>query len=93
MIALIMAGGSGTRFWPASRASEPKQFLQIAGKRSMLQLTVDRLLPLMPISDIYIVTAASQVPLVTEHLPALAPENIIIEPFGMNTAPCIALSV
>lgn len=93
MVALIMAGGAGTRFWPASRASQPKQFLQIAGKRSMLQLTVDRLLPLIPISNIYIVTAASQVPLAQQHLPALSPENIIIEPFGMNTAPCIALSV
>ncbi len=93
MIALIMAGGSGTRFWPASRAANPKQFLQIAGKRSMLQLTVDRLLPIIPIHDIYIVTAASQADLVRLHLPALAPKNIIIEPFGMNTAPCIALSV
>ncbi|MCK9335942.1 MAG: mannose-1-phosphate guanylyltransferase [Candidatus Cloacimonetes bacterium] len=92
MIALIMAGGSGTRFWPASRASEPKQFLQISARRSMLQLTVDRLLPLIPIEDIYIVTAASQVSLVQQHLPNLALENIIIEPFGMNTAPCIALS-
>lgn len=92
MIALIMAGGSGTRFWPASRARAPKQFLNVAGNRSMLQLTVDRLLPMIPIRDIYIVTAASQVNLVRSHLPALAPQNIIIEPFGMNTAACIALS-
>lgn len=93
MIALIMAGGSGTRFWPASRAKAPKQFLQISGSRSMLQLTVDRLSGLISIADVYIVTAASQVPLVREHLPELPPQNIIIEPFGMNTAPCIALSV
>lgn len=93
MIALIMAGGSGTRFWPQSRKDHPKQFLQVAGSRSMIQLTVDRLLPLMPMKNIYIVTAADQVALVIEHLPALPEENIIIEPFGMNTAPCIALSL
>ncbi len=93
MIALIMAGGSGTRFWPQSRAEKPKQFLKIAGKRSMIQLSVERLLPMIPLKDIYIVTAANQSELVKEHLPALPEENIIIEPFGMNTAPCIALSV
>ena len=93
MIALIMAGGFGTRFWPQSRADMPKQFLRVVGEKSMLQLTVDRLLPLIPLQRIYIVTAASQVALVKEHLPQLPVENIIIEPFGMNTAPCIALSV
>ena len=93
MIALIMAGGSGTRFWPLSRKDHPKQFLKVSGDRSMIQLTVDRLLPLIPLNDIYIVTAANQVALVHEHLPALPLENVIIEPFGMNTAPCIALSV
>jgi mannose-1-phosphate guanylyltransferase len=93
MIAVIMAGGSGTRFWPQSRQRHPKQFLKVAGERSMLQLTVDRLLPKIPINDIYIVTAADQLALVQLHLPALPQNNIIIEPFGMNTAPCIALSV
>jgi mannose-1-phosphate guanylyltransferase len=88
-----MAGGSGTRFWPLSRKSKPKQFLQIRGEQSMLQLTVQRLLGRIEISDIYIVTAASQVALVREHLPLLPAENIIIEPFGMNTAPCIGLSL
>ncbi|HNQ43383.1 MAG TPA: mannose-1-phosphate guanylyltransferase [Candidatus Cloacimonadota bacterium] len=92
MIALIMAGGSGTRFWPLSRKSRPKQFLRISAEKSMLQLTVDRLLPMMPISDVYIVTTDDQIQLVREHLPDLPPENIIIEPFGMNTAACIALS-
>lgn len=93
MVALIMAGGFGTRFWPQSRASMPKQFLRVVGEKSMLQLTVDRLLPLIPMERIYIVTAEAQVPLVRQHLPLLPRENIIIEPFGMNTAPCIALSV
>ncbi len=93
MIALIMAGGSGTRFWPQSRKNLPKQFLKVTGDKSMIQLTVERLLPIMRIEDVYIVTAANQVNLVQEHLPLLPAENIIIEPFGMNTAPCIALSV
>jgi mannose-1-phosphate guanylyltransferase len=93
MIALIMAGGSGTRFWPLSRKSKPKQFLKIRGEKSMLQLTVERLQSRIPIEKVYIVTAQSQVPLVQEHLPLLPLENIIIEPFGMNTAPCIGLSL
>ncbi len=93
MIAVIMAGGAGTRFWPLSRKRTPKQYLKIADDRSMIQLTVDRLLPRIPIGDIYVVTAADQVPLVRKHLPDLPRPNVIIEPFGMNTAPCIALSI
>jgi len=93
MIALIMAGGSGTRFWPASRRNLPKQFLRISGDKSMIQLTFERLLPLIPPERIYVVTAANQADLVREHLPQMPAENIIIEPFGMNTAPCIALSL
>ncbi|MDZ4182867.1 MAG: mannose-1-phosphate guanylyltransferase [Candidatus Cloacimonadaceae bacterium] len=92
MIALIMAGGAGTRFWPQSRNKLPKQFLRVMGDKSMIQLTLERLTPLIPVEDIYVVTAASQVSLVQEHLPELPLDNIIIEPFGMNTAPCIALS-
>ena len=92
MIALIMAGGVGSRFWPLSKKEKPKQFLKILSEKSMLQMTVERLLPKFKIDDIYIVTAASQVELTQEHLPQLPPENIIVEPFGMNTAPCIALS-
>lgn len=93
MIAVIMAGGSGTRFWPASRAAEPKQFLRIAGDKSMLQLTFERLEPLIPAAKIYVVTAAAQADLVRAHLPQLPASNLICEPFGMNTAPCLALSV
>lgn len=92
MIALIMAGGVGSRFWPLSKKEKPKQFLKILSEKSMLQMTVERLFPKFKIDDIYIVTAASQVELTKEHLPQLPPENIIVEPFGMNTAPCIALS-
>jgi len=88
-----MAGGSGTRFWPKSRKNYPKQFLNVQGSTSMLQKTVQRLLSKIALHDVYIVTAANQVDLVKQHLPRLPEENIIIEPFGMNTAPCIALSL
>lgn len=92
IIAVIMAGGSGTRFWPLSRRSNPKQFLTIIGKKSLIQTTVDRLLPKIKLENIYIVTADSHVQKVKEHLPELNPSNIIVEPEGMNTAPAIALS-
>ena len=92
MLALIMAGGIGTRFWPLSRETNPKQFLNIVSDKSMIRMTVERLLPNIKMEDIYIVTARSQVSLIKEHLQELPEENIIIEPFGMNTAPCIALS-
>jgi len=92
MLALIMAGGVGSRFWPLSRKSNPKQFLNILSDESMLQMTVKRLSTKIALTDIYIVTAASQVALTKKHLPDLPPENIIVEPFGMNTAPCIGLS-
>lgn len=93
MLALIMAGGSGTRFWPASRAALPKQFLRITGDKSMLQLTFDRLEPLIPADRIFVVTSAALAEPVREHLPQIPRQNIIIEPFGMNTAPCIALAL
>lgn len=92
MIAVIMAGGSGTRFWPQSRNAKPKQFLDVVGSRSMIRLTMDRLLQDLPKEKIFVVTAESQVKLVKKDLPDLPTKNIIIEPFGMNTAPCIALS-
>jgi len=93
MIALIMAGGSGTRFWPLSRRTLPKQYLNVQGSTSMLQKTVQRLLSQVAMHDIYIITTQNQKELVKQHLPRLPEENIILEPFGMNTAPCIALSV
>jgi len=92
MIAVIMAGGSGTRFWPQSRMAKPKQFLEVVGEKSMIRLTMDRLIEELPVEKIFVVTAESQVGLVKKHLPELPAKNIIIEPFGMNTAPCIALS-
>ena len=93
MIALIMAGGSGTRFWPLSRKEKPKQFLKLISPQTMLQLTIERLNGKVDLKDIYIVTAAEQAALIREYHPELPEENVIIEPFGMNTAPCIALSI
>jgi len=92
MIAIIMAGGTGKRFWPLSRVDEPKQFLKVTSEMSMIQLTVNRLLPKIKYKDIYIVTSQSQTDLVEKHIPELPKKNIIVEPTGMNTAPAIALS-
>ncbi len=92
LVALVMAGGSGTRFWPLSRGNCPKQYLKIISDKTMIRMTVDRLLPKIPIQNIYVVTAKSQVDLVRRELPDLLESNLIIEPFGMNTAPAIAIS-
>ncbi len=92
MVGLIIAGGTGTRFWPASRKSLPKQYLNILGEDSMIKMTVNRLLKKISIDKIYISTTAAQVELVKRELPDLPEKNIIIEPMGMNTAPCIGLS-
>lgn len=93
IIALIMAGGSGTRFWPESRKARPKQYLQLIGNKSMIRMTFERLNSLINKEDIYVVTTKEQIGLIFEHLPELAKEQIIIEPFPMNTAPCLALSI
>ena len=92
LCALIMAGGKGTRFWPLSTEENPKQFLNLVGNQSMIQMTVERLKPIIPIERIFVVTDQKYEGLVNEHLMELPSENIIIEPVGMNTAPCIALS-
>ncbi len=92
MMALIMAGGSGTRFWPKSRESHPKQLLQIVGEDTMLQNTVRRLDPLIPVERIFIVCKESQREAILTQLPQLPAENIIVEPWGKSTAPCIGLA-
>lgn len=90
--ALIMAGGRGERFWPKSRANCPKQFIDITGcGKTMLQLTAERVLPLTSIEDIYIVTNVCYKGLVAEQLPYIPKDNILCEPVGRNTAPCIGL--
>ncbi len=90
--ALIMAGGRGERFWPKSRKNLPKQFLSLTDDgKTMIQLTVERILPLVEMEDIYIATNRDYKALVQEQLPGLPEENILCEPVGKNTAPCIGL--
>ena len=88
---VIMAGGSGTRFWPVSRAAKPKQFLDIAGTgKTFIQQTYDRCRRIVPQENIIVVTAQKYGDLVKEQLPELSHENILLEPYARNTAPCIA---
>ncbi len=93
MIGLIMAGGSGKRFWPLSRQQFPKQFLKITSDISMIEMTFNRLLARIEKKDIFVVTSENQVHLIKENIPEISDENIIIEPVGMNTAPAVALSM
>lgn len=92
LCALIMAGGKGTRFWPLSTEEKPKQFLNLIGEETMIQMTVNRIKPIIPIERVFVCTGEMYVDLVKEQLPELPVQNIIIEPEGRNTAPCIALS-
>jgi mannose-1-phosphate guanylyltransferase len=89
--AVIMAGGSGTRFWPLSRASWPKQFLALAGNgRSLLQQTVHRLAGIVPSERVLVVTSEKHADATREQLPELPRENVLAEPEGRNTAPYVA---
>lgn len=89
-VAVIMAGGSGTRFWPLSRRCRPKQFLPLAGgERSLIQATADRLEPLVGPKGILVVTAESQKDLVLEQLPGAC---VLAEPCPRNTAPCVGFA-
>ena len=86
-----MAGGSGTRFWPVSRTSKPKQFLDMAGTgKTFIQQTYERFLRIVPKENILIVTAAKYKDLVLEQIPELDGDNLLLEPYSRNTAPCIA---
>ncbi|WP_375415898.1 mannose-1-phosphate guanylyltransferase [uncultured Hymenobacter sp.] len=88
---VIMAGGIGSRFWPFSRTHHPKQFHDVLGVgRSMLQVTMDRFAGICPPENVFVVTNRDYVGLVQQHLPALPPNQILGEPIGRNTAPCIA---
>ena len=87
----IMAGGVGSRFWPASREDKPKQFLDITGSgQSLLQMTVERFKKIVPVENIFIVTNKKYKDLVKEQLPELTDNQIIGEPSRNNTAPCVA---
>lgn len=92
LCALIMAGGKGTRFWPLSTEEKPKQFLNLIGDETMIQMTINRIRSIIPIERIFVCTGEMYVDLVKEQLPELPKKNIIVEPQGRNTAPCIALS-
>jgi mannose-1-phosphate guanylyltransferase len=88
---IIMAGGVGSRFWPYSRKSHPKQFLDVLGVgKSLLQLTYHRFLQLCPSENIYIVSNDAYFDLIKEQLPDLTDDQILLEPNRRNTAPCIA---
>ena len=88
---VIMAGGTGVRFWPVSRAAKPKQFLDVADTgKTFIQSTYERFLKVVPQENILIVTGDRYRDIVMEQLPYLAPENLLLEPYSRNTAPCIA---
>ncbi len=87
----IMAGGIGSRFWPKSRTSFPKQFLDILNTgKTLIQWTYERYLDFIPAENIYIVTSEEYVPIVKKQLRSVSEENIIAEPSRKNTAPCVA---
>lgn len=90
-VALIMAGGSGTRFWPMSLPEKPKQYLTLFGNRSLIQSTVDRLKHKTSTHNIFICSGESQKKLLKDQIPEIP--GLILEPSGRNTAPCLMLSV
>ena len=89
---VVMAGGSGTRFWPVSRKELPKQFLTLFGEQSLIQQAVRRCAKLSPADSTWIVTNAVHAVETGRQLPEIAADHILIEPCGRNTAPCIAIA-
>jgi mannose-1-phosphate guanylyltransferase len=90
--AVIMAGGSGTRFWPASRRTLPKQLLALAGDTPLLRATYERVAPLLPAQQIWVVTTAATAELARRLLPELAADHVVAEPVGRDTAACTGLA-
>jgi mannose-1-phosphate guanylyltransferase len=88
---IIMAGGRGERFWPLSREKTPKQLLSILGKKSFLQEAVDRVLPLVPARNIFVITNTAQLPQVRKQLPKIPKDNLIAEPMGRDTCAAVTL--
>ena len=88
---IIMAGGRGERFWPVSREKTPKQLLTLLGKKSLLQEAVERVLPLVPAKNIFIITNAAQLPEVRKQLPKIPKENLVAEPMGRDTTAAVTL--
>lgn len=91
VFAVIMAGGGGERFWPKSRQARPKQLLRIFGGRTMIQDTARRVSGLVPPGRLIVVTTALQAPLIARQLPGVPRASIVAEPFGRDTAACVAL--
>jgi mannose-1-phosphate guanylyltransferase len=92
LYAVIMAGGVGTRLWPRSRQNMPKQLLDIVAENTMLQETFTRIEPLIPSDRVFVITNGTYAPIVWEQIPQLPKGNVIVEPAGRNTAPCIGLT-
>lgn len=90
--AVVMAGGSGTRFWPKSRRDRPKQLLNLHGDATMLRQTVDRIAPLVPPERVLVVTGADQARGVRSELPEVPAENVVAEPCPRDTGPCVGLA-
>lgn len=88
---IIMAGGRGERFWPVSREKTPKQLITLLGKKSFLQQAVERVLPLVPLKNIFIITNAVQAPEVRRQLPRLPKDNVVAEPVGRDTCAAVTL--
>ena len=89
---VIMAGGSGTRFWPLSRRARPKQFLALTGKRTMIEETLARLSGLAPLADSFVVCGRLHAAPAQKLLKGLPKANVLVEPEARNTAPAIALA-
>jgi mannose-1-phosphate guanylyltransferase len=90
--AVIMAGGVGSRFWPQSRERTPKQVLEIVGSGSMISNTITRIQPLVEWDKVIVVTNKLQKDIIHEQVPSLPMQNMLTEPLGRNTAPCIGLA-
>jgi mannose-1-phosphate guanylyltransferase len=92
LYAIIMAGGSGTRFWPRSRRNRPKQLLRLLGESTLLQQTVSRIEHLVPPERVFVITGADQAEASRQQLPDLPARNVVAEPAPRDTAPCVALA-
>lgn len=90
--AVILAGGKGERFWPLSREASPKQLLALFDKQSFLQHTVDRIKPIVPMNNIFVITNQAQAAAVSKQLPRLPKDNVVAEPCGRDTCPAVALA-